>query len=556
MRRPWSTASEKTWGDMTPEAIQALCLSSAPSNPLYRHPLFRRIYLLFFVLSTLIFLLPLWTLIYLPKGARPRNSWSLTRCLRVRWGRRLCALVARCEIDYLGRDLALDMNPLNLRYSHPVSIPPAPDDLLRGHLKDTLQHLHESRGAWDPHFVYRKARKAAGAWGAWNLDKEEHKVYGFKEVKAFWFTREKKNASERPAPRGQDDPVMLHFHGGGYLCGTAAETDLTSSICKSLVQYSPIHHILSVDYRLAPNGPWPLPLMDAISAYRWLVKEEGVGERDIVLSGDSAGGHLAMALARWLMDEGAAVGLGMPRGLVLLSPWSDLGFTNAWGEDEYKFNADSDIIDDTFGPFACSLLMRAQPMSLLYTSPYLSPASSTIPTDGLFTNFPPTYIAYGSAERLARSIQTLFKRLQTDRYGREKAVHDKIFVGSDAVHDFAIFPWMEAETAVLYEDLDVWLRELLSTEVGIEDEAVEEADVVSPLISAFVFDGPVEDRVRLRRLSRQRTRESLKSNKSPKMGATPDSGMLRMVEDMGGEGMSMINIPKLDLDAPASRKNM
>lgn len=63
---------------------------------------------------------------------------------------------------------------------------------------------------------------------------------------------------------------MLHFHGGGYLCGTAAESDLTSSICKALVNYSPIHHILSVDYRLAPVGPWPLPLLDAISAYHYL----------------------------------------------------------------------------------------------------------------------------------------------------------------------------------------------------------------------------------------------------------------------------------------------
>ncbi|TYJ58015.1 hypothetical protein B9479_001374 [Cryptococcus floricola] len=448
------------------------------------------------------------------------------------------------------------MDTTSLRHSHPVTIPPAPDDLVRGHIKETLQQLHDSRGAWDPHFVYRKARKAAGAWGAWNLDDGHHRDFGFEPVKAFWFTGEKTSPVQPPTPRLEDDPVMLHFHGGGYLCGTAAETDLTSSICKSLVKYSPIHHILSVDYRLAPKGPWPLPLMDAISAYRWLVKDRGIGEADIVLGGDSAGGHLALALARWLRDEGAAVGLNMPRGLVLFSPWSDLGFTNAWGKDEYRFNAESDVIDDTFGPFACSLLMRAQPISLCYASPYVSPASSTIPTEDLFTDFPPTYIAYGSAERLARSIQTLFRRLQSGRVIGKQAVQDKIFVGPDAVHDFAIFPWMEAETAMMYEDLDGWLRELLSTEIDIADEATEEADAVSPLVSASVINSPMDDSASYRRLSRQRTKESLKSNKSPVMGATPDSGMLRMVEDMKGEGMSMIDIPKLDLDAPAFRKDV
>ncbi|ODN73419.1 hypothetical protein L202_07944 [Cryptococcus amylolentus CBS 6039] len=454
------------------------------------------------------------------------------------------------------RELTCAKETTSLRHSHPVTIPPAPGDLVRGHIKETLQQLHDSRGAWDPHFVYRKARKAAGAWGAWNLDDGHQRDFGFEPVKGFWFTGEKTSPVQPPTPRLEDDPVMLHFHGGGYLCGTAAETDLTSSICKSLVKYSPIHHILSVDYRLAPKGPWPLPLMDAISAYRWLVKDRGIGEADIVLGGDSAGGHLALALARWLRDEGAAVGLNMPRGVVLFSPWSDLGFTNAWGKDEYRFNADSDVIDDTFGPFACSLLMRAQPISLCYTSPYVSPAASTIPTEDLFTNFPPTYIAYGSAERLARSIQTLFRRLQSGRVIVKQAVQDKIFVGPDAVHDFAIFPWMEAETAMMYEDLDGWLRELLSTEIEIEDEATEEADAVSPLVSASVFNSPMDDSASYRRLSRQRTRESLKSNKSPVMGATPDSGMLRMVEDMKGEGMSMIDIPKLDLDAPASRKDV
>ena len=146
-----------------------------------------------------------------------------------------------------------------------------------------------------------------------------------------------------PLPRAPGDPVMIHFHGGGYLCGTAAETDLTSSIPKSLVLHSPIHHILSVDYRLAPTSPWPLPLLDAISSYRHVL-DEGFLERDIVLVGDSAGGHLALALARWLRDEGAVLGLHGPRGLVIISPWVDVGFSDAWGLKNKSYNADSDTV--------------------------------------------------------------------------------------------------------------------------------------------------------------------------------------------------------------------
>jgi len=83
-------------------------LASAPRNAVLRHPHFRRLYLIFFVVVSLLVLLPTWTLLYLPRRNRPRQSWTLQRCLRVRWSRRLCALVAKCEIDYLGRDLNLD----------------------------------------------------------------------------------------------------------------------------------------------------------------------------------------------------------------------------------------------------------------------------------------------------------------------------------------------------------------------------------------------------------------------------------------------------------------
>ena len=143
-------------------------------------------------------------------------------------------------------------------------------------------------------------------------------------------------------PLRPGEPIGLYFHGGGYLCGTAAETDTCANIPRRIVEGSHIKRILSVDYRLAPQGPWPLPLIDAISSYAYLLSL-GVKASEIVIIGDSAGGHLAMALTRWLRDDGKDVGMGMPKGLVLMSPWCDLGFTNAWGEGR-SHNAYSDIV--------------------------------------------------------------------------------------------------------------------------------------------------------------------------------------------------------------------
>lgn len=218
--------------------------------------------------------------------------------------------------------------------------------------------LHASRGAWIPHFIHRQHPLKEGVWGEWNKDKNKDSIYGFTTVPAFWYSGRKASADERELspsnlpchltaarrPRQPDEPCVLNFHGGGHICGTAAETDLTSTIPKSLVEHTPLHHVLSVDYRLAPKAPWPLPLLDAISAYHYLLVHESIPAKDILICGDSAGGHLALAVVRWIRDEGPALGIQLPRALLLMSPWCDVGFSNAWGEYGFGYNANSDTV--------------------------------------------------------------------------------------------------------------------------------------------------------------------------------------------------------------------
>lgn len=84
-------------------------LSNAPRSRLARHPKVRGIVMIASLLKTLLLWLPLWALQYSLKRNRPRRNWNLGRCLRVRWSRSLCELVAKCELDTLGRDLSKDL---------------------------------------------------------------------------------------------------------------------------------------------------------------------------------------------------------------------------------------------------------------------------------------------------------------------------------------------------------------------------------------------------------------------------------------------------------------
>lgn len=114
---------------------------------------------------------------------------------------------------------------------------------------------------------------------------------------------------------GASDTVVLYFHGGGYVMGS------TRSYKGSLAQLAVDSgaRVLGVDYRLAPEHPYPAALEDARAAWRWL-RSTGVEASRVVVAGDSAGGGLTLALLLALVEAGEA----LPAGAVLLSPWVDL----------------------------------------------------------------------------------------------------------------------------------------------------------------------------------------------------------------------------------------
>jgi epsilon-lactone hydrolase len=109
--------------------------------------------------------------------------------------------------------------------------------------------------------------------------------------------------------------TVIHFHGGGYCLGSAR----TAKPWAAHLSAQAGCRVVLPEYRLAPENPYPAALADARAVTDALLREAPPGS--LVLSGDSAGGGLALALLLSMRDEGRE----LPAGCILLSPWLDLG---------------------------------------------------------------------------------------------------------------------------------------------------------------------------------------------------------------------------------------
>jgi len=123
--------------------------------------------------------------------------------------------------------------------------------------------------------------------------------------------------------------VILHMHGGGFSLGSAAgSVGFVSDLARKAGMSA-----ITVDYRLAPEHPYPAALHDVAAVYQALLQRETSGAQ-IVVSGESAGGNLALEL----LIAGKQRGMEMPAAMVLFSPMTDLTVTG----DSYTTKADAD----------------------------------------------------------------------------------------------------------------------------------------------------------------------------------------------------------------------
>lgn len=117
-----------------------------------------------------------------------------------------------------------------------------------------------------------------------------------------------------------DSPVILYLHGGGYTAGSIrAHRQLASHLTRAAKA-----KCLIINYRLAPEHPYPAALNDAVTAYNWLIYQSGIDPNRILIAGDSAGGGLSVATCLRLKQ----LGHPLPAGVHCMSPWTDLCLTS------------------------------------------------------------------------------------------------------------------------------------------------------------------------------------------------------------------------------------
>jgi acetyl esterase/lipase len=172
--------------------------------------------------------------------------------------------------------------------------------------------------------------------------------------------------------------VILYLHGGGFIAESRAIHDpLLAALGRAAGARG-----LMVDYRLAPEHPFPAAVDDCFAAWHFLLSS-GIDPGRIVIAGDSAGGNLAVVTAMRARDEG----LPLPAGLVLLSPALDLTFSGASVDR-------NDGLDPMFHAVSVRSLQSWYGTGMDLRDPRLSPLF------GRLTGLPPVLVIVGSSELL------------------------------------------------------------------------------------------------------------------------------------------------------------
>ena len=227
-----------------------------------------------------------------------------------------------------------------------------------------------------------KHRQSQDNFGAiFGASKEiTHKDFKIGEMEAEWLSVNRTHIRKH---------VIFYCHGGGYMTGSFKYArSLTTKLATTTSM-----DVLSFDYRLAPEHPYPAALEDAMKAWDYLM-HLGYGARDVIIGGDSAGGNLALALTLKLKEEGRI----LPRGLFLMSPWTDMECTGKSHESRQFIDP---VLDAEYLERAIEAYAREEDLS----NPFISPIY------GDMQGFPPVYIQVGDNEILLNDSIMLHKKL-------------------------------------------------------------------------------------------------------------------------------------------------
>ena len=241
--------------------------------------------------------------------------------------------------------------------------------------------------------------------------------------------------------------LILQLHGGGYI---GKLRNVHRNMAKWYCQFGKGISVLSPDYRVAPEHPYPAALEDALSAYDWLI-DKGFKEKQILLAGDSAGGGLAMALCLYLKAQGRK----LPCGIIAMSPWTDM---TASGKS-YEINFDKDPL---FGNTKESVLFNRDYLGdESEEKPYVSPLF------GDFHGFPPMLIQAGSFEMLLSDSIAVAKKAKESGVDVQFSVYEGMF------HDFQMAGEFIPESKKAWREVGRFIKRLdTQYNIGLELEAL------------------------------------------------------------------------------------
>jgi acetyl esterase/lipase len=222
-------------------------------------------------------------------------------------------------------------------------------------------------------------------------------------------------------PDSELDRAVLYLHGGGYVVGNIlSHQELAARIARAAKA-----RVLVLDYRLAPESPYPAAVSDAAGAYQFLL-DAGLEPSRLTIAGDSAGGGLTVATLLALRERG----LPLPGAAVVLSPWADLTHS---GESITTKAVEEPVL--TLENLRLWAGLYAGDADL--ADPMISPVNADL------SGLPPLLVQVGTAEVLLSDAERLVEKVRTAGGTVEYQPEDGLF------HCYQLFPlYPEAHDAV------------------------------------------------------------------------------------------------------------
>lgn len=386
----------------------------------YRRQPLRGLYLLY-ELFAMTFRLPCWLVRNLHKSLRPRPSWSLRKAVSVELLKRISKISSRVDgIKFIANHTTVSRQP----HTKHVWLNPVPPDLLSDKLR------------------------------TWTADADVAPM----SIPGYWFDKDGVDTPIGVSPR-PTEKVIYSLHGGSYIRFSASPADINAAIVRGLLKHcAGAQRAFAVEYRLsraapedAPAHAFPAALLDALAGYIYLVESVGFAPQDIIVEGDSAGGNLALALTRFLLEHVELAGVPAPPGaLILLSPWVDLS-TKVQRRPGSRAAANASV--DYIGqPENTHYSTRAFLGPRDPLDPYISPGCDDPRMPHVsFEGFPRSIVVAGGAEVLIDEIGVLVERMKS-QMGERVTYHEE----PDEVHDYLLFPSTEIRGQETFRIIAQW----------------------------------------------------------------------------------------------------